>query len=64
MKYTGKVADSQGGWFSNGNEVTPTSFNAELDALGDISTLNVYMNSPGGDVFAGQTTLLQIFKNT
>lgn len=56
----GDIADSQGGWFSNGNEVTPTSFKAELDALGDITTLNVYMNSPGGDVFAGQTIYSQL----
>lgn len=29
------------------------SFKQELDDLGDISTLNVYVNSPGGDVFEG-----------
>ena len=56
----GEIADSQGGWFSDGNEVTPTSFKAELDALGDISALNVYMNSPGGDVFAGQAIYSQL----
>ncbi|TGE33332.1 head maturation protease, ClpP-related [Desulfosporosinus sp. Sb-LF] len=56
----GEIADSQGGWFSDGNEVTPTSFKAELDALGDISALNVYVNSPGGDVFAGQTIYSQL----
>jgi ATP-dependent Clp protease protease subunit len=56
----GEIADSQGGWFSDGNEVTPTSFKAELDALGDITTLNVYINSPGGDVFAGQTIYSQL----
>ena len=56
----GEIANSQGGWFSNGNEVTPTSFKAELDALGDITTLNVYMNSPGGDIFAGQTIYSQL----
>ena len=37
-----------------GDEVTPKEFKADLDALGDINTLNVYINSPGGDVFAGQ----------
>ncbi|TGE31353.1 Clp protease ClpP [Desulfosporosinus sp. Sb-LF] len=56
----GEIADSQGGWYSTGNEVTPTSFKAELDALGDITTLKVYMNSPGGDVFAGQTIYSQL----
>lgn len=38
-----------------GDEVTPKAFHDDLKALGDISTLNVYINSPGGDVFAGQT---------
>ena len=56
----GEIADSQGGWFSSGDEITPTSFKAELDALGDISVLNVYINSPGGDVFAGQAIYSQL----
>jgi len=38
-----------------GDEVTPKQFKEDLDALGDIDTLNVFINSPGGDVFAGQT---------
>lgn len=38
-------------WY--GDEVTPMLFKEELDALGDIDTLNVYINSGGGDVFAG-----------
>lgn len=37
-----------------GDEVTPKQFKEDLDALGDIDTLNVFINSPGGDVFAGQ----------
>ncbi len=37
-----------------GDEVTPKDFKRDLDALGDIKTLNVYINSGGGDVFAGQ----------
>lgn len=37
-----------------GDEVTPKDFNADLNALGDISILNIYINSGGGDVFAGQ----------
>ena len=38
-----------------GDEVTPKQFKDDLDALGEINTLNVYINSPGGSVFAGQT---------
>lgn len=40
-------------WY--GDEVTPKEFKSGLDDLGDIETLNIYINSPGGDVFAGQT---------
>lgn len=36
------------------SETTAQSFKDELDALGDIHTLNVYINSPGGSVFQGQ----------
>ncbi|MFA5385569.1 MAG: head maturation protease, ClpP-related [Eubacteriales bacterium] len=37
-----------------GDEITPKQFKADLDALGNIETLNIYINSDGGDVFAGQ----------
>ncbi len=37
-----------------GDEVTPKQFKQDLDDLGNISTLNIYINSGGGDVFAGQ----------
>lgn len=46
----GDIADST--WW--GDEVTPKQFKEELDALGDITELDVYINSSGGDVFAGQ----------
>lgn len=36
------------------DDVTPKQFKKELDALGDIKELRVYINSDGGDVFAGQ----------
>ncbi|MEC0752122.1 Clp protease ClpP [Bacillus haynesii] len=38
-----------------GDEVTAQTFKDDLDALGEVNTLNVYINSPGGDVFHGQT---------
>ncbi|WP_084295233.1 head maturation protease, ClpP-related [Caldanaerobius polysaccharolyticus] len=37
-----------------GDEITPRKFKEDLEALGDIDTLNIYINSEGGDVFAGQ----------
>lgn len=43
---------SSSSWY--GDEVTPKDFKKDLDALGDIKDLNIYINSGGGDVFAGQ----------
>lgn len=37
-----------------GDEVTPKEFKNELDKLGNIEVLNIYINSGGGEVFAGQ----------
>ena len=45
----GEISDAS--WW--GDEVTPSQFQKDLAALGDISTLDVYINSPGGDIFAG-----------
>lgn len=45
-----EIASGSSWW---GDEVTPKKFKEELDALGSIDTLNIYVNSPGGDVFAG-----------
>jgi ATP-dependent Clp protease protease subunit len=39
-------------WYDD--DVTPKEFKKDLDALGDIDTLNIYINSGGGDVFAAQ----------
>ena len=38
-------------WY--GDEITPKKFKADLDALGEITQLNIYIDSDGGDVFAG-----------
>lgn len=45
----GEISDTS--WW--GDEVTPAQFQKDLAAMGEISTLNVYINSPGGDIFAG-----------
>lgn len=45
------IISSESWW---GDEVTPKTFKADLDALGEIDQLHVYINSDGGDVFAGQ----------
>jgi ATP-dependent Clp protease protease subunit len=38
-----------------GDETTASTFKADLDSLGAVKTLNVYINSPGGNVFEGIT---------
>jgi ATP-dependent Clp protease protease subunit len=38
-----------------GDEITPKEFKKDLDGLGDIENLNIFINSGGGDVFAGQS---------
>ncbi|WP_445009817.1 head maturation protease, ClpP-related [Virgibacillus salexigens] len=34
-------------------DTTATSFKEDLDSLGDVSSINLYINSPGGSVFEG-----------
>lgn len=36
-----------------GDEITPTQFKSDLDDMGDVENIDVYINSGGGDVFAG-----------
>lgn len=40
-----------GDWLGEGT--TAKNFQRELKALGDVKTLNIFINSPGGDVFDG-----------
>jgi len=47
-----------------GDEVTPLQFKKDLDALGSIDTLNIYVNSPGGDVFASQAMVSMLERHT
>lgn len=42
-------------WEWDETDTSANSFKRDLDALGDIHTLNLYMNSPGGSVFEGVT---------
>lgn len=44
-----EIASWGGGYYAHSAQ----SFKQELDSLGEIDTLNVYINSPGGDVFEG-----------
>ncbi|SDD27243.1 ATP-dependent Clp protease, protease subunit [Paenibacillus sp. UNCCL117] len=40
-------------WEWDDSDTSANSFKRDLDALGDIQTLNLYINSPGGSVFEG-----------
>lgn len=42
-----------GGFFNEG--ITAKTFADDLKALGDLATLNIFINSPGGSVFEGVT---------
>lgn len=56
----GEIADST--WW--GDEVTPAQFKADLDSLGNVGQLNIYINSGGGDVFAGQAIHSMLKRHT
>jgi len=45
----GEITDFK--WFDD--DVTPTDIKDELKKLKDVDSINVYVNSPGGGVFAG-----------
>lgn len=47
-----------------GDEITPKQFKTELDALGDVNELSVFINSDGGDVFAGQAIHSMLKRHT
>jgi len=42
------------------SDVTANSFKEDLENLGDIELLNIYINSPGGSVFEGQSIYSQL----
>jgi ATP-dependent Clp protease protease subunit len=46
-----------------GGGVSPSQLAQDLKALGDIKTLNVRINSPGGDVFDGATIYNQLVQH-
>ncbi len=45
----GEITDMK--WFDE--DITPTSVKEELDKLKNVDSINLYVNSPGGNVFAG-----------
>lgn len=49
----GSIVEAADWWFGSDDDVTPKGMLEALQALGDISELNVHIFSNGGDVFAG-----------
>lgn len=49
--------DEIGNWW---DETSAKDFKKELDEIGDVQTLNIYINSPGGSVFEGMAIYNQL----
>jgi len=56
----GEISDTT--WF--GDEVTPSSFAKDMADLGEIENMDIFLNSPGGDVFAGITIYNMLKRHT
>lgn len=53
----GAIVTDKDGWFSSESDVSLVEFKQALDDMGDIKTLNMYINSPGGEVFVASTMI-------
>lgn len=53
----GEIVSERDDWFGSENDVALTDFKEQLDNLGKIKNLNMFINSPGGDVFSASTMI-------
>ena len=53
----GEIVSEHDDWFGSDSDFALTDFKDELDNLGNIKTLSIYINSPGGDVFTASTMI-------
>ena len=53
----GAIVTDKDGWFSSESDVSLAEFKQALDDLGNVKTLNMYINSPGGEVFVASTMI-------
>lgn len=65
----GEIVTDDKNWWTNEkdeNLIGLQSFKKEMDNLGDISDLNIYLNTPGGEVFVASTmcSILQRLKDS
>ena len=49
----GEIVSEHDDWFGSESDVALTDFKEQLDNLGNIKNLNMYINSPGGVITAG-----------
>lgn len=61
----GEIVTEHDDWFGSESDVVLSEFKQQLDELSNIKKLNLYINSPGGSVFAASTmvSMLERFKN-
>lgn len=61
----GEIVTEHDDWFGSESDVVLSEFKEQLDELSNIKKLNLYINSPGGSVFAASTmvSMLERFKN-
>lgn len=53
----GEIVSEYDDWFGSNSNCVLTDFKEELNNLNNIKTLNIFINSPGGDVFAASTMI-------
>lgn len=53
----GEIVSEHDDWFGSDSDYALSDFKEQLDNLGNIRTLNMYINSPGGDVFTASTMI-------
>lgn len=53
----GEIVSEHDDWFGSDSDVALSDFKEQLDKLGNIQTLNIFINSPGGDVFTASTMI-------
>lgn len=61
----GEIVSDTDDWFGSDTDVALMDFKQQLDKIGNVNTLNMYINSPGGDVFVASTmiSMLQRLKD-
>lgn len=51
----GAILSEEDKWFGSSTDVILGNFKEDLDSIGNVKDLKMYINSPGGDVFAAST---------